>query len=909
MGTFLEETIETILHSYENVSDTCIILPSKRAGGFLRNYLRRNASKTFFAPKIISIEQFIEELSDLRIVDQTELLFKSYEAYKNTSTIVEKDDFDVYATWATILLGDFNEIDRYLIPPKEFFSYLEGIQNINHWYLKEEKTPLIQNYLKFWNSLYDFYSNLKELLLKEQVAYQGLVYRQAADAIEHYIAGNSDKKHVFIGFNALNTSEQTIIQELLETGNTEVYWDADVHFHKDPQHSASYFLRKYMSEWNYFKENPPKHITPHFEKSKTFRLIEVQKNVGQAKYVGEILANLSEEELNNTAVVLADEQLLIPILHSLPENVEKVNITMGVSLRTFPAVVLFEKLLAFHTRYSKRLYYKDVVSILDQPLCQSALPSAKNITSYIHKENLTYMDLTVLLELAKEEEKEMFKWLFDDWEGNSAVALTTCLQIVLKLKEVTRNDVMQRSVLYELFQVFRKIEVINQRYSYLHTVKTVKTLFSELSGSHTLDLKGDAYNGLQIMGVLETRVLNFDHVIMTSVNEGILPSGKSNNSYITYDLKQQFGLPLFSEKDAVYTYHFYRLLHRAQRVSLIYSSASEALNTGEKSRYLMQLEIEKQPNHQLEHLVVSPELSLKPIRGKNIEKTSAIMKRIKEVASQGFSPSALTSYIRNPIDFYYQKILRINEYQEVEETVAANTLGTIVHDTLENLYSPLEGSILSSEVLLDMKKGLDIEVRTQFEKTFRKGSFTEGKNLLIFEVAKRYIVNFINFELSEIKEGNQIKILKIESNLAARISIPELDFPVKIHGKIDRLDEYNGQLRVIDYKTGMVNQAELEVMDWTVITKDAKHSKSMQVLAYALMIHQERRISRAEAGIISFKNLKSGFLKFGTKEKPRGPKDHIITPEVLETYSNELKRLIVEICNPQISFEEKELTK
>jgi ATP-dependent helicase/DNAse subunit B len=433
-------------------------------------------------------------------------------------------------------------------------------------------------------------------------------------------------------------------------------------------------------------------------------------------------------------------------------------------------------------------------------------------------------------------------------------------------------------------------------------------LFSELSASTSLDFEGDAYNGLQLMGVLETRVLDFENVIITSVNEGIFPSGKSNASFITYDLKQQFNLPLYNEKDAIYTYHFYRLLHRAKNVTLLYNNNSEGINTGEKSRFIRQLEVDNIPNHTIEKRILSPQVQIKTQHLRKIEKTEAVMNRIQEIASKGFSPSALTSYIRNPLDFYFQKILKLSEFEEVEENIATNTLGTIVHDTLEVFYKPLENTFLSKEKLLEMKGRIHEQVTSEFKKTFKGGTFSKGKNLIVFEVAKRYISNFIDREITEIEAGNKIKITKIETDLTLEIAISELNFPVKIHGKVDRVDEYNGQLRIIDYKTGLVTQGDVEIIDWEDLNQDYKFSKAFQILTYALMMNKEIPITNAEAGIISFKNLGSGFLKFGVKEKVGSRnKSQIITDETLQNFTVELKKLILEICDPNIPFTEKEI--
>jgi hypothetical protein len=284
------------------------------------------------------------------------------------------------------------------------------------------------------------------------------------------------------------------------------------------------------------------------------------------------------------------------------------------------------------------------------------------------------------------------------------------------------------------------------------------------------------------------------------------------------------------------------------------------------------------------------------------------MERLQEIAQKGFSPSALTNYIRNPIEFYRKKVLRINEFQELEETVAYNTLGTIVHDSLQEIYEPWEGSFLNLEMLQKAKTQIEAVVTRQFKKSFKEGNYSKGKNLIIFEVAKRYILNFINLEISEISEGKTINILQIETDLRIEIPMERLSFPVFIGGKVDRVDEYNGVLRIVDYKTGMVKQGELEIIDWNLINEDYKYSKAFQVLAYALMMNSSTPIIYAEAGIISFKNLSNGFLKFGTKEKSRSQnKNQLLTQETLDAFSIELKKLLLEICDPSIPFIEKEI--
>ncbi len=903
MITFLEETLAKIKEETSALSELVIILPSKRACGFLLNHLKSSADKTFFSPKISSIEEFIQEISNLKIIDPTELLFESYKVYLKVISNQEKDSFEVYSSWATPLLNDFNEIDRHLISTNSFFNYLSTIKNINHWGVQNEQTQLVKNYLKFWNSLPSFYDLLRTELIHKNQGYQGLIYREAAENIEYYKSNSSNKTHIFIGFNALNTSEQTIIQELLEVDQTRIYWDIDQFFYNDKIHNSSYFIRKYISTWSFFKSNPIAYISDNYSSHKNIDIIEAQKNISQVKYIGDLLSKLNISELNQTAVVLADENLLIPLLHSIPKNVEKVNITMGISLKQFPITDFFILLITLHNSATEQYHFKDVVTILNHPITSKIYPDSSSIIERITANNLTYLSIDKLLALSSDKERPPLRLLFSSWNNNSARGLSVCLEIIDFFKN-TNSLSIERAALYQVFNVFKKIEALNNKFEHFTSVKIFQQLFSEIINTTTIDYQGDAYNGLQIMGVLETRVLDFKNIIVASLNEGVLPSGKSNNSYITNDLKKEYHLPTYIEKDAIYTYHFFRLLHRAKNITLLYNNFSDGLSTGEKSRFISQIEFEENPRHKIRKSIISPAILNHKEELRSVEKTDDIIQKIKQIAKEGFSPSSLTSYIRNPIDFYLQRVLKINQNKTVEETVAANTLGTIVHDTLEVFYKPLEGKNLKLDVLEAMKIKIASEIEKQFKKTYRDGIYDKGKNLIIFEVAKQFILNFINYEINDIKKGNEIRILKIESKLAFDFPPNELDSVIRVKGKVDRMDEYNGTLRIIDYKTGVVEPRDLEISDWDTLTSDYKYSKALQVLAYALMANQTSNYENIEAGIISFKRLKKGFIKFTYKG---AHKQTNISQDVLDKYTLELRNLILEISNKVIPFNEKEV--
>ena len=699
----------------------------------------------------------------------------------------------------------------------------------------------------------------------------------------------------------------------------ELFWDADEAFINNPIHEVGYFLRKYKSQWNFYKNNPFDWIGSHYSEKKDISVYGVPKNVSQAKQIGAILETLllTDGHLEKTALVLADEALLIPVLNSIPKSVKNINITMGLQLKNIPLLSLFEQLLNFHSKLSLSYYYKDIIALLSHPQIRALLfdkiDRASLAIESIEANNFIYLDIVKIKNLIDDTSHELINLLFCDWEDNPLKAIEHCQSLILKIKhnlESNKNiNALQLEYLYRFNSAFNELKRLIETYGHIKDMKTLHVFFNELLKNDTLDFQGEPLEGLQIMGMLESRVLDFETVIIASVNEGILPSGKTNNSFIPYDVKLEYGLPTYKEKDAVYAYHFYHLLQRAKNIHILYNSEMDALNGGEKSRFITQLEVEN--IHEIKHHIILPKTSIYKNSPKVIAKSEAVMVELQLLADKGFSPSSLTSYIRNPIDFYNQKILGIKEYEEVEETVADNTLGTIVHNTLEDFYKPFVGKFLSEKDIEYLLTKIDKTVSHHFKEVYKSGDITKGKNLIVFEVAKRYIFNFLKMELELLKNGNEVEILGIENDLEASVEIAELGFPVKIKGKIDRIDRYNGNIRVIDYKTGRVEPNQLQLVNWEDILSDyKKYSKSFQVLAYSFLLSNKSLITLPiEAGIISFKNLSHGFMPFSKKDKDgnRVIKNTMISDEILYAFHEQLKLLLLDIFNSSAPFVEKEV--
>lgn len=919
-NSFLDKLTSHILKKYpDQLSDVTIVLPNKRARVFLLDVFRNKIENPFFAPNCISIEEFIQDLSGIRAVDSIELLFEFYEVYVSLTEKNECQSFEKFANWAKILLQDFNEIDRYLLEPSYVFSYLKDIEVLKRWELnQEDRTSLIDKQLEFWDKLPEYYENIYNHLLAKSIGYQGLIYREAVNNLEFFSSNLKSEKLVFAGFNALNQAEEKIIQHLLTIDKAEILWDIDEVFINDPLHDTGLFVRRFKEKWIHYKSNPFEWIVNEFSQKKHIEIIGTSKSIGQAKIASSILHDLiaeqNEVKLDNVALVLGDENLLIPVLHSLPENVGSLNITMGYSSKNNPVQILISKLFKMHGNALNRsqdsyvMYYKDILDVLSNPIVESYV-NASELIATVKRNNYTFITHQKVMSL-QSNHNVLFGLLFTKWNRKPIEILELISQILLLVKQNLANsideDKLVKSFLYSVFKVINKMISYCSKNDYVDSVEVLHSIYKQVIDVAEVSFEGEPLSGLQIMGVLESRVLDFETVIITSMNEGKFPAGKSVNSFIPYDVKKEIGLPTFKEKDAIYTYHFYHLLQRAKNIYLLYNTESEGLDGGEKSRFITQLEVEKKTNHDIVHKIVQPHVPNIAYEKLSIPKSGSVLERLKTIAvdtEKGFSPSALTTYVRNPIQFYFQRVLSIREVEEVEENIALNTLGTIIHETLEELYKPFLNKFLSVEDVEKMQASADDEIYNQFKLVYKEGEVKKGKNLLAFEVAKRNVFNFLKEEKRLIAAGDAVKVLDLEKRLFRELKDERLPFPVVIGGSVDRIEIRNGKIRIIDYKTGKVEARSLIISDWNGLTQEIKNEKIIQLLCYAFMYQELVNGLEMEAGIISFKNMKAGFMPFGFKDGKEVSTS--VTISVLDDFKTQLIGLINEILSPEIPFEEK----
>ncbi len=910
--SFLHKIAQQVIHDYGLDFTNClIVLPNKRGRLFLLEAFKDLSDKTFFAPEIISIEDFIGNVAKMDAITAIEQLFEFYEVYKEITPTEVQQDFEQFGNWAKMLLQDFNEIDRYLLKPSHVFGYLKDIDDINHWSVKtEDHTRLIRDYLSFWEQLPVYYKAFSRRLKEKSIGYQGLVYRTAVENLEEYLAKNKERMIYFAGFNALNQSEEYIIQKLLKNNQARIYWDTDESFLNDTDHGAGYFARKMKQGWSYYNTHPYEWIVNEFRQSKNIEIISTPKSVGQAKIVGSIVEKLQAagEPLRHTAVVLAEENLLIPVLYAMPQTVTSLNVTMGYDSKSNPVQLFFLKLFKMHIHALNRgkkpvFYHKEVLDVLSHSLIEGIAGSGKMVGE-INRRNLSFFQVDTLD--SKSEANEFLQLIMTVWTDDVEHIFDRLEAMVITIRKRLRNDGddVSQVFLYAFYQVLNQLRHYQQKYGIMSTPQQLFAVYRQIADLAEVSFEGEPLEGLQVMGVLESRVLDFENVIITSLNEGKLPAGKAMNSFIPYDVKIELGLPTFKEKDAIYTYHFYHLLKRAKNIFLLYNSDSEGLDAGEKSRFVTQLLLDPQPNHTIKvrnYFAKTPETVREPMV---VEKSEALQHRLREIASgKGFSPSAIANYMRNPVQFYLQRVLGIREIDEVEENIALNTLGTIIHGSLEHLYEPFVGKMLTMEMVDEMMQNSEQKVSEQFRLNYSDMADKQGKNLLAFEVAKRNVYHFLKQEKEQIEAGDEVQIISLEQKLETVIEDALLPYPVVLSGIADRIEIRNGILRILDYKTGKVELNQVQIKDIKGLTLDLKFEKAIQLLIYGLMYRSKTDLS-VQAGIYSFKNRKTGYLMFGLKQD--GNMKEYIDDEVLKDFQAELVQLLAEILNPGIPFEEKE---
>ncbi|MCD4683323.1 MAG: PD-(D/E)XK nuclease family protein [Bacteroidales bacterium] len=928
MQAFLDKTAAYIIDNYGNSIDkVCVVLPNRRAGLFLKKNLSNQAKKTIWSPAIYSIEDFIIELSGYSVIDPVYLQFELYEVHKEVEGSAAHD-FGEFLKWGRVLLNDFNEIDMYLVDSTRIFSYLTDAKAISLWNLDGKPlTDFEIRYLRFYNSLKVYYDKLKVKLLKKNQVYQGLAYRKLAENIDK-IETLPWIKVLFVGFNALTLSEEVIVSSLKKTGKAELIWDADSYYMDNEIQEAGNFIRKYKHQ---FAQDEYKWIENYFSsEEKKIQVIGVARSVGQVKAAGQVIKNIADQnpDMQNTAVVLNDESLTIPLLNSIPESINEFNLTMGLPLRSTPLFPIIDAIFNLQINILKfdrtggktpRLYYRDIIRVLEHPYLKFSFTYSglESVSDQIKKSNKIFFGHAELMsEYFADDQpyKNFITEIFKPWKNNPVIGTDSLITFLKYLQHYFTSEQDQKKYqleleyLFHLSRVFNKLKMLLEEHPIIADVKTFREIFNQVVQSVTIPFYGEPLKGLQVMGMLETRTLDFENIIMLSVNEGFIPSAKSDNSFIPFEIKNEYNLPTHHDRNSVFAYHFYRILQRAKNIHLLYNTEPGDLSGGDRSRYVSQLLYEL-PKYNPKIQIKEEILSIPPLQERiddtiSIDKSSDILDRLNGLAQTGFSTSALNVYRNCKLQFYFNYIARIEDTEEVEETIEASTLGTVVHDVLQILYESLIGKELVPDDIKAMDPKIEKLIRESFLRNYKNGDIDFGKNLLIVRVAGLFINRFLERETKFIREnrasGHHLIIKSLEQRFETYLQLQNksLDIKVKLKGFFDRLDELGTIIRIIDYKTGSVSTNDLKLKEWDSLLDDIKFDKCFQLLLYSYIYSKATviKVERLRPGIISFRNLSSGFMGLGLPERDG------ISESALQQFENVLKKILLEIYNPDIPF-------
>ena len=907
----------------ESLDRICFVFPNRRAAVFFRKYLGEQAGRPLFVPAMRTIDELFQDISGLQPVEKVPALDRLYRIYR---TLLEEEgrsaeSFDDFIYWGDILMSDFDDIDKYRVDADKMLVNLRDLKELttDYDFLSETQREAIaefcgsffkipgrvgndaipsgprQDFAALWNILHRLYTRFRASLEAEKLGYPGMIYRSVADAIrpDTQLLPAFDEV-VFIGLNALNNCETALLSELQKEGKADFFWDFEGPLLKDPANKAGRFIRDNITRFP--SRTPLEGITP--EDLPAIEVIRVPSAVGQTRKAMQIIADLHAagkmDEPEETAVVLPDENLLFPMLGALPAVVEKVNVTMGYPLSAGQVETLLsylERLQANRRVKSGRVrfYHRDVADLLEHPYIVAADTEelVPKIRASIREQNRIFVDAAWLASHGN-----IFATLFRPIERTSELA--SWLQELIQLLQ-TFQPALEREFLYRYSTTIASLARVALDYDTLEQ-RTWFRLLARLATLESVPFEGEPLSGLQMMGPLETRALDFKNLIMLSVGEGIFPTRTVSSSFIPYNLRVGFGLPTYELQDAIWAYYFYRSICRAERVWLLYDARTEGLQSGEESRYIKQLKYhyglpitEKVATYELG--ATSSERSVV-----TVEKNEAVLQELHErfVTGKGvFSASSLNRYIDCPLQFYYQHVRQIKEQDEVVEEVDATLFGTIYHEVMQQIYTPFKGELISRESIARIRNDKRSLEEWTIAAFLNAGiEELEGENRIL----KNLVLRFVDRTLELDAGMTPFTFLGAEEKRDCTLRLAD-GRPVRLFGAIDRLDTNQpGIIRVVDYKTGSVEKKDDCRNVERIFDRNLSQRPyiAFQLYFYALLMTRQpeaRPGEQYEPCIYALRDIFKG-----------APASHPIDPENLTHFAERVQSLIEEIFDPTRPF-------
>jgi len=929
MIPFLKETAQQLLESGRDLKDLQVVLPNRRAGLFFTKYLGELIQQPVWMPEVITIEQLVYQLAGNTPTDDLTLVFELYEEYRSLQK--DAEPFDRFFHWGELILKDFNDLDQFLAPVKQVYAHLAEIKEFESdlSFLTEEQWALIaqfwkaferqneteqERFLKFWQILGSLYEGFQERLQKSGLAYGGQLYRQVATTTDSIV--QPDKQVIFIGFNAFTLAEEKIITHYIAAFGAEIFWDVDAYYLEDPLQEAGLFFRDYIKNPVLAKTFPERIPAEIQKKGHQIHTHSIPLKTNQANLVGKLLEQVGPNEpLEETVIVLPDEQLLFPVLHQLPEVITKLNVTMGYPMRNAPIYAFLDAVLDLQ-RHAKvkegqvTFYHKPVLDLLAYSYLQAAEGDwAADAAKKIQTEN--WVD--VPRELVSKE-KTLFGLVFQKVSGDSL--LEYLIAIIKHLAKELQEDPTQKSYLFQAFkQLNRVAEIFSATGSKGLKVEFLLNLFRKFFRDLKLPFEGEPLQGLQVMGVLESRNLDFRRVIICDVNEGSFPPGGGIQSMIPMNLRKAFRLPVQEQNDAIYAYTFYRLLHRAEEVHLIYTTAGEQGKASEMSRFIQQMRVElpiAAPESVLVPVNLTPNQSI--VLAKTPDMLAILSRYFKpmgeEEAEKKFSASALNMYLDCRLRFYLRYVAQLKEKEEVVTTIDPMTFGTLLHRGIELLYEIPEGKDfrdLDSHEIERLLPQVPQAVERAFRELYKK---EDGEELLLtgqLQIAKEVLAKYSEAVLAYDQRNGDFRIVGLEKEHLAhlRIETEEGHQEVALGGVIDRMDIKDEVVRLLDYKTGK-DTKKVSTIASLFDRDDKKRNKAaMQTFLYAFFYQYQNPESQLpiKPGIINIKEIYS--QDFSPYLQLNNSEVHDYR-EFAEEFEQGLRGLLEEIVNPLVPFDQTE---
>lgn len=899
--------------------DVAIVVPNKRAQQRLYLEMSELVSTPIFAPTVLAMDDLIQSLSPLTPIDTPEQLVELFNVYK-VADYKNDNSFLSFMNWSRTFLHDIDEIDQYLTDANQIFTNLSDIKNIDLSF-QGELSDNQRKYLDFYVHLKDLYSSFKTHLFSLKKGYKGMIYRDVVENIETYAKNFPYKKIIFAGLLSLAPAEQKIARYFRENAEVEFLFDLDEFYYKNEKLNIGKMVEEVKQTVRL--EKIANISQDYREVAKKVTVTGASQSMGQVLAAVDILNGMDEEERNETAVVFADESLLLPFVHAY--GYKNCNITMSYPARHTAAFHLLQDLMTAAQNYrrlnhldasghpvaSSGYYHKDVFTLLQNPLFVSALFADIKDFNEAKTEILKLNHVFISKKQLDEKLKFEFPNLAAEGHDFFAVVCDFLLKVAVALDP--EAYAIDCAVLKLLATELTKVdEILNQFDPILLDFRTISMFIDEQIGNLGIPFLGNPDKGLQLMGILETRTLDFKNLIILSVNEGIIPAGKSTDSLILFELKKGFHLPTYEHKDTTYAYHFFRLLQRASTVHLIYNTDTSS-SANEISRFIRQLEFEvKKQNLQDTITIEKLNVSVRPrieVQNRVIEiaKTDATIAKLRDLT---YSASKLSDYINCPLQFYLKHVAEIEPQQSIDENIEQNVVGSVMHKVLENLARDIQKNPDDFKEIIQ-KFGDKLDNGDYLKNCFylndavRDQDLTKGKLLLAVEVVKEQLKKYFTYFEKELENDDlAIKIIEPEKRMLSSLEVDGISFCIK--GFADLVELRNGKIAIMDYKTGKIHSLNYENMV-DVFSNPDKH-QLCQLLMYAYLYCKltNENPENITCALVSFQKLMSGEKCICPPTNETSGTLLSITEDLLAAFEEQLKSILTEITSTEIPFSQTE---